>query len=432
MRFLGLVFAFAALCARAGAQSVHLVTDEPSWVSAISSAVAGDVLQIPVPEFTLTIQPVVERGITIESTAPGGTIVLCDSNFIVRNLPAGESAIVRRLELRRVQSSPTVIQSRSFELTDCAGVVSLESCTVPTDSNAFVSGIDHFAHPLAGANVTNCAAVLLVDCTLVGRRGSWPPNALFGADPAFPGLDVVHSHVYAQDCVLQGGGLSDGNLSGGFTLAPSYLPGPGARINGGSLHAAGTSFIAGWAADGQVIQPSGFCVSGSGGGHAVVAVAMPALAELNDCIRIPSAMGTNCPSPAISGSPAVGFDVAGTQLLVNSQPLRFRIVPSSFSAGTTVKFDLSAPGLSLVLIAFSTAVAPPLPLPVFGAWIQTAPLLLLYQGMPFPGNLSVFVQAPAMPIGAPPVGLWAQAASIDFTTPIPTLTALPPASATAF
>ncbi|MGQ0552727.1 MAG: hypothetical protein ACT4PU_05860 [Planctomycetota bacterium] len=179
---------------------------------AINAATSGDVILVRQPGATDTGGWVLDgKALTIVGDVPiGSTDRVSVSGGTVRNLPAGQTVVLRNLRLL-----PEAVSSSGFLLDDNAGAVWVENCEAQGKTETSQVFLDQCQNQVispgaAGLEAQNCAAVIVVRSVLAGGDGS---DAVFVPGPVtdFPathgkaGLLAVSSEVAIYESELLGG-----------------------------------------------------------------------------------------------------------------------------------------------------------------------------------------------------------------------------------
>ncbi|MFT7676969.1 MAG: hypothetical protein ACI8QC_000946 [Planctomycetota bacterium] len=250
-----LILASACLLAPLSAQ-------QQTWV--IDPNGAGDFLEIadalPVTGegWTLLVKPgdyvlpviIANQGMTIVADIPG-TVTLSE-RVEIKNLGLQRDVILSGLELLE-----------GFEATDCNGLVRLQDCVAPKPVEDALppDGVSFDQWATCGVSssnqiVSNCRAVVFVDCLFAGADGLDATSQTFDGYPGDHGLLVEDSSVALYGCTLAGGEGGSAFSSGHFPVVAG-AGGDGLRVRGQSSVAHLTDLLSSGGAGGSWDPASG-------------------------------------------------------------------------------------------------------------------------------------------------------------------------------
>lgn len=206
----------------------------PDIQSAIDAAADGDVLLVGpgiYAAFTIDV-----KGVSVFAMPGSSTYVAVP--VVVRNLPSSSRVVLHGLQSSGVGPSA----SPGLKLENDVGHIRVQDCSW-TARSAFGSG------PIAGgdgANVANCAHVVLAHCTLRGGAGkpagTFPfPNGGNGGS----GVNATNSTVALLDSLCSGARGGDAGFGGtggdGVRASNAMLFASGSELSGGAGGAAPTT-----------------------------------------------------------------------------------------------------------------------------------------------------------------------------------------------
>jgi hypothetical protein len=330
---------------------------------AIAAAAPGDIVLVRAGvymAFTL------DKGVRVIGE-PGARVSDAHNHFVVRDVPAGQTAVVRAIE---AEPGFGVIAIR-----DNQGLVLIEDLEARgvtiTDSRHVSLRRVRAMGPGLAAQVVERSVVAASECSFAG----------FGVLRAVPALELVDATVT----------WADGKLVG--SADPFAAPGPGVLLHSGSLTIAGDASTAVEAGTG-----------GSGAESAIVALA--GQLRLDPEVTLTPSGG----SPAVRGGAAVTF----------------RTTPSTraeVSSGQLV-VDLRAPGAETGHLVASPPLNPPIALPFGQLWVGTNLVLLDSGPIGANGHRTATIPLPPMPAGTTAALQWAvvRGGALELSTPVlPTL-----------
>jgi len=234
---------------------------------AVDAAHEGDTILVKAGSYIATEID----GKSLVVTAEVGEDVFVSTEIVVRNLAANQSVLVRGIDI-----TPNGVQS-GLRVEDSQGPVWLEDMRV---RDSYIP-----TAVLAGIEVRNSTDVTVVRSTLAGNR------AVVGVTDAGPGLLAVNSDVSVFECELSGG-------IGSSSPWGEAQAGPGARVEGGRLYAAGSSLLGGSGGSGS--GPFG-CGDGVDGAAGLLLASGSPTARRLDCDVRGGAPGTTTP-PCVPGN----------------------------------------------------------------------------------------------------------------------------------
>ncbi len=379
---MGLVVAPFVLSA-AMAQSVYVVDDDggigifSELQDAINTASVGDVVLVKsgtysLPHHSMSYQ--VTRGISV--VADLGASVSVDATFSVRDLPAGETARVRGLQL-----------SRSLAIVNCFGTAWIEDCTVQAAT---------FPVGASGCTVSNSDAVVMQRCSIAGATFT---NA---GNPG-SGIFVNGSTLHAYDSTFTGGT----DITGGF------LPGPGAPgmfLNESFVFAQDCECFGGGGGDAILFQG---CNPGGAGGAGVDLFTASSTFLHRNTATVGGPGGTAIPGcPA--GANGLGIAaVAGSMVTALTSSAALLEVPGPAREQQPLSLDVTATAGDSIALGISIAAQPLYFAPFTSTLLLDASLQAVAIGtVPASGTLSLNLTSSALPTGVDATTLYLQAFGI--------------------
>ncbi len=321
------------------AQQTHVVSVVPgpdvdftSLSLAVAAAAPGDTLLVRSGLY----EPVtLGKGLAI--VADAGASVTLDGDLSgvpavrVLNLPAGQSALLRGLTLRAPDQPPTSTPF-ALDLSNVAGVVTVESCTL-----------------LGGAPTVRCVAsgqLMFVHCSIVGRAAFFDG---LGVVPAGVAFEISSGFASAYECALTGGEGMDG-APGVPNLAPTAGR-EGLRLAGGTLLAGNGSITGGQGGDGLLVTlPVPGCLPPADGAAGVVLSDPSALLRQHSAVLgggPPGAAPGGCPA----GSTGPAFELAAGAIVSWPLDVPRTSSPAPVREGQTLAFTINGtPGAVLWLV----------------------------------------------------------------------------------
>ena len=405
MRF-PVVPAAALLACAAGAQSVLTVDDDfqagadfPCIGFAAQAAADGDTLLVKDGFYPITALPIVRLdGKSLVVQAEVGAAVRVTS-LVVSNLAAGQTLVLRGLEIGTVQLGVDV-----FGQPDCGGTIVFEDCVL--GAHPGLSGIG----PPHALTVEGCTSVSLV------RTVIDPGTSLnhFGR----AGIEARQSSLFLYDCAVGGG---DGQGAGPFTQP--VAGGFAARLDGGFLYASGTTFAGGQGGAGGLAQ--GACADGGAGGDGLVLGGGAVVRALGSSFTA----GPGGPLLSCVGQASPGPDGQATVLAPGTVLDLLPGTPRSFTSTALVREGQSSVDVfagqpsELVLQFFAFAPEPGLFLPPFqsASLIGGGVFFLDFGPLPPTGIKTVALPVGDLGPGVETVTVYKQPAFVDFALPAVTL-----------
>ena len=252
-----------------------------SIVDAVAAAVDGDVILVRPGGY----QPFVVDGkaLVIEGDTPPGagpSLIYTDLHPTIRNLPVGESVVLRGFRM-----DAGLAPALQLEVRDCAGSVLLEDL--------------HLSGGGPCLTVQQCDAVVLARCTFDGKDSV--PAGETGA-----GIEAAGSSLFIYECAISGGAGTDGFFTSWPIAGEDAL-----RIESGLLFASGTVFSGGSGGAGGGPGIFGTCSYGADGGDGLVLGAGAPTATTFDCPLQGGAGGAGFSTLCLAGS-------SGSPLVVTS------------------------------------------------------------------------------------------------------------------
>lgn len=368
----------AALAPVAAAQSVWVVdplggpgADFTALAPAVDAAAPGDVLVLRGVSFGALVLD--GKGLTVVADEGFEPFLFGQDGpgVLVRNLPAGQSVVVRGCAIER----NALVPGPKLEITACSGAVWLEHC------RTFVAGAP-------AARVEASADVVLHACEFRGTDGT-----TFGAIPPSPALVAVDARIALHGSTIHGGNGRPATVDSDFALVALPQPGaPAIVMAGGELYAA-DGLVRGGAGGNGVHDLFG-CIDPEAGGAGLVLDAAP---------------GGGAPSVALAGATVAGG--AGGSAFVACTVDAPAGPAQLVLAGAVATHPIAAPSFSTTSPAregdtITLAIdAPPSPSQFAALLLGTAPTSL-----PLAPDLGVALVVPAhvLPLGAlPPSGVLA-------------------------
>ena len=338
-------------------------------------------------------------GKSLGVVADTGAVVNVNSQVVVQNVAAGGRVVMAGLHV-----VDTGVFLDSFLLvSNVAGSVRMVGCEIGR-----ASWTAEVWETQAAATIVNSPDVALTGCTLRGRNG--PREQLLDIAPPAggSGIDVQSSRVSLHDCQCTGG--QGGPPYGDRQGCPG---GDGCRVLGSAslLHASGSTFQGGNAADGHDQMDCLDFLAGDGGpggnGIATMAPGSPApQVILLDTTLVVGAGGQGgtgaCGPDGLDGPPGMQMELApGTQLtqIPGSNRRMIMPVPVRESAPVSLTFT-GVPGDSVRLTMWDQAGFVFVPT-YNGVLLERAPLLrrINLGIVADTGALTATIAFPALPPG---------------------------------
>ncbi|MEM7204056.1 MAG: hypothetical protein AAF628_27590 [Planctomycetota bacterium] len=361
------------LVAAAPAQETHIVGPGGQFSEidpAIDAAQPGDIILVRARSYdNFTVDKPVRLLGDPGATIAGPGFHALGPAFTVRDIPAGEVAIIRGLDMPTsgglVASSATVI--------NCAGLVHLENMLM-SDSSSFR------ATDCAQVTVHECAlGYATVDNSVVAFTDSSALGILGLAEGA-PALDILSGRVV----------IAGGSYTGGAGFFGSG--GPAIRVQGGRLVLTGDAGTAVAAGTGLTPTPT---------------AAIDVLA--GELILDPTPTLT----PAAGGPPV--RTAAGATFIQ-------RVVPALdvAVAGRTMTTSVRAASSSLAVV-IASPIAPPLPLPGMDLWLSFSHIVIAQGTIPPTGLRVDSISLPTLSAGTTsPVQAVVLGAGLSLSNPVMT------------
>lgn len=317
------------------AGSVLVVGPQPTQIAeiqaAVDASVDGDVILVKSGTYATFSVP--NKTVTI--VADSAQVVNVDGAIRVRNLTAERTVVVSGLRATGRYGTGNDLVGDGFFATNCAGSIRLQDCVLR--GYGYDSAVPCPAVPRPGVELSDCADVALVRCTVTGSS-NLPRLAQFPGGPAAregPGLVATNSSLAIHESTITGG--SGGNLCNGFNdgtdggdgvvLSSSFLFASRSNVAGGEgTSVGGPDSLAGWGGHGLVM------FGASSQAHLLQCALVGGLGGHNqNCVFCASCCDGNDGSPAsnfggtldtLSGSARV---LAGSGMARESTPLALTV-----------------------------------------------------------------------------------------------------------
>ena len=363
----------------ASGQTVLVVDDNPGpgvdhtvVQDAIAAATPGTIVLVRPGDYGLESLLVDARSLTLVFE-PGAEFASA-STLLIRNLGPADQVVVRGLQFDAFGNNSNEV----LFMEDNQGDVWIE------DSSFIGSNIAFFTTPDTVV-LSNCASVVLRNCTIVGGT----PFITFVAGS---GIRAMDSSLYLYSSHVEGGpgtggGLEDGGPGGrGIALVGGFLFADGSTLRGGMGGSTGSIFGCG-------------SVSGDGGDALLLAANSPAAFLRNTILEggAPGEILNGCPSA--QGNPGAPFTVDSGSLQQTSA------APHSVSVTSPVRTDELAditvsgvPG-ELALMLYSRDAAPVYLPALFEALILASPIQQLFIGQLDGAGAAAIQVQPVLPPG---------------------------------
>ena len=384
----------------------------------VYNASPGDVFRLTVPQATFDAPLIVPVGVTVLGAEDTGTMLDgLDSFFVVRELPHGQTAVIRGFSSDPPSGVPgTELGRAAVQVIDCAGVVVIEDC----DLRAVASG--------SGLLALDSDAVFLNDSTL---RGGIPQSAIGFSDSTGHGVHAIRSRLWIQDsiCVARDGFLNWGGPLYGLV---GLSAGNGGRADEGELVAVRSTFIGGTGWDGFVEGPvpSAPCHPPGGSAPGLRGDGV-SVARLDACLLEGGApLGSVCDSSTLpQADPFTGFDQPGASLTLADVDYGFEVQPRTVSPADTVTLTYTGtPGTFALPVAGSALQVAELEPLWFGCWLAEPLVFPPLGGVLDPGGQLVrTATVPALPSSVSLQSLWLQPVTFRLDPGALALEYLPPA-----
>lgn len=380
----------------------------PKLQEAVDAARSGDVIRLrtDVASGTLRIEG---KGITIvgdgaKRQVSGGTFgapLVLD----VRDLPAGETVVLRNLTLRvRLHSvSPWGAYSPSVVLQDNAGTIWLEDCSV------LVPESDWFLDNAAwdGIVAIDSQAVVLVRSEVIPKS---PGNASGCGGPGLAMLRGVRSEIHAYESSFVGPRGQDAL----YPWSPSGMDGcRGVELEDASFFAQSCELVGGSGGNSRSFM--GFCQA-AGDGEVALRLDAGSTARLVGCTLASGQGGAGDPGGVPCGP---GLDAPLVSSLGSFEELpgalrSYALLPALATAGASATLSTRGPPGELVLtLRGMEPAAIHLPLHL-GSQLVLPPVEILIEGtIPASGELTSTVALPPLPALVPLGSLYQQGFFFD-------------------
>lgn len=320
------------------ANDVHVVSttagpgiDFTSLQDAIDAAGQFDIILIKPGAYGLFGSPppifkIDGKSLTLIADGPGGVNIA--NPLYVTGLAASQQVSLRGLQI--------VVrdQGTALRLSSNAGSVWVDDCVISSSSPVFP-----FFPAGHGADVSSCAAVTFMRCSLSGT------NVGTTIGDGYHGLLSLDSNVALYDSVLHGGDTA-AVLGGGH----------GASVVGGFLFASGSEFFGGDGGDGADQQLFTPCSSGGDGGSGVHLVSGAPVLSTLACDFTPGSGGTaGDPGPlppCQDGSAGSTVEISdGTHTLLPGPEHQFE-VSAPVREGETLVLTYTGPPGEMVFVEY--------------------------------------------------------------------------------
>lgn len=277
----------ALLCLAARSQSPVLVVHQPlgfgvdftEIADAVAAASGGEIIYVHSGDYL----PFTVDGKSLTILADN-SLVNVQGTITIRGLASNQSVVLRGLSSQGQSDEP------GLRIDGCAGPVWVEDVSAIGGSGGITSD---------GAFITNCLAVTLTHCLLVGG-GNVPPADPFTSPGGAHGLRLRTSIVTTWETGAIGGDGSYGNDIGGSGGAGVYV------MSQGQLYASGDGFHGGASKGGELdfdfVCGCFHCFLGGFGGPGVLASAEdPCLVVLRD-VNLSGGEGQENPETGCNGT----------------------------------------------------------------------------------------------------------------------------------
>ena len=384
-------------------------TDLPA---AVAAAAPGDTVLVRSGAYS----PFTLDGKGLFVLADTGADVAIDGTVAVRNLPAGQSVMLRGLATGAVLHEGLLVE-------DCAGGVRVEDCSFTGQAGTapspfFPQQTLHY-DGWAGARLENSGDVAFARCELIGGEGL-QAHVGGGSGDGAHGLDMSGSVAVFEDGTCFGGRGGVGSLYLGIGGYPYPYPGSGgvgASVHMSTLVVGGSALTGGPGAHGE--SGDFECSGGASGGSGATVWADSTFYPRDSTFTGgPAGLGGN---DGVGGSCSDGSDGQPITTSFNSTTIplsggsRELVAPAPFRVPGVESLQFAGTPGDLVLSAFAAPSGGQVILPPLGGTLfPVDPLLVTVHGaIPAGGVLDVPVSVLALPAGLASVALHGQAAHVD-------------------
>jgi hypothetical protein len=383
-----------------------LPTQVANIQAAIEASVDGDVILVKSGTYTTFSVP--NKSIAI--VADAGQVVNVVGAARVRNLTVDRKVLISGLNVIG-QLTSNIVEGNGFYATSCAGAIRVQNCTF--------TGFDGTNSPCAtvprsGAEISNCADVSFVRCTLTGSGHMYLSSPNPGLPPASRdgnGLVATSSSVSVHETTARGGyggllcnGYFDGTDGGdGVRLQSTFVFGANSAFAG----ADGQSFLTG----GQLGAYGGY------GGDAVVVLDATSSVHVIQSTLLGGSGGYNfncglCGS-CCSGDAGQAYTTTGPALDVLSSTAPTLSAANIGRESTALALTIHGVAGDRAALAISRDtqfVFDPLlqGVTLVGEPVPVATRFMILGTIPANGTLRTTLQLPAIPLTDPGRTLWLQ------------------------
>lgn len=383
-----------------------LPTQVANIQAGIDAAVDGDVILVKSGTYSTFSVP--NKSVTI--VADVGQVVNVVGAARVRNLESDRKVVIAGLHVTG-QHTANVAEGNGFYATNCAGTIRVQDCTLTGYDG---TGAPCPSVPRNGAEISNCADVSFVRCTITGSglvRLNAPNPGIPPATREGSGLVSTGSSVSVHETTARGGyggtmcnGYNDGTDGGdGTRLQSTFLFGANSTMSG---------------AQGTTYTNNSFPGAYAGyGGNGVSILDGASSVHLVNCTLVRGEAGTNygcglCFS-CCSGDPGGTYATAGAQpdFIAGSAPTLSAASIARESTALTLTIHGAAGDRAAIALARDTQFVFDSALhgvELVGVAVPEATRYLILGTIPAGGTLTTTLQLPAIPITDPGRTLWLQ------------------------
>jgi hypothetical protein len=362
--------------------------------AAVNAAVDGDVVLVRQGQYNPV--SIGNKSVVIQGE---GVVSLIDPNFEgggglgVFGLAAGKRIVLRNLQVWGQMSFANGIPSTALGLSNCAGSVWIDSCTIKTQMVA-----------------TNCANLVITNSSLRGGDCLAPPLA------ALPALILDATNAYVHGSTLVGGTGSGAETTGVPFPDPAAVGSPALRATGGTTLVASCELTGGAGGNGYDHPIAGCLTAGAGGPAFHLASGNPVVRYLDTQLALgaPGNTPAGCTPPA--SGPLTVVDTGTLELWPGA--------PVGFTAHSPVREQQSLrmlfsdiPGTSIFVLASASTGSVLLP-GHLGAFHLGSPFWVVPAGaIPAGGTALVNLPIPELPAGLEGIVIFLQGASLPSMSP---------------